>query len=160
MFRYCAGFCSSAVIAISLASSAYTAEPVTNAGTLTCTLAPSKELPVAGRTEAPVSCRFVSITGNDFQLSGRMLRMSTSEERSAEIVVAWSVVARTASIASQDLSGTYTGEMSSGSPANSGILFGGKEGGIELRSLSAGSTDAVPDAGLTVLELELAAVKV
>ncbi|KUO60567.1 MAG: hypothetical protein APF80_02600 [Alphaproteobacteria bacterium BRH_c36] len=147
------------------AGSGIAAEAIANAGTLTCTLAPSERSPATGQAEAAVSCNFVATTsGNSFDLTGRIVRMSTSVERKAMIVVAWSVVAPTATIDPADLTGRFTGELQgaarSGRTAGVGTLYGGKDGGIELRPLAARDGNALPDAGLTVLELELASVKV
>ncbi|MBU1211220.1 MAG: DUF992 domain-containing protein [Alphaproteobacteria bacterium] len=154
-----------AMLIVAGAGSSLAAKAIANAGTLTCTLAPSERSPSTGQAEAAVACNFVATTsGNSFDLSGRIVRMSTTVERNALTVVAWSVVAPTASIDPPDLTGSFTGEMpgatGSGGTAGSGILFGGKDGGIELRPLAARDGDALPKAGLTILELELASVKV
>lgn len=142
------------------------AEPIANAGTLTCTVAPSQQIPTAAQTEANVSCIFSSISGIDAELSGRIVRWAATSERKSVIVRAWSVVSPTPDIAPNELSGRYSGMMPDGKPDQSssshkpGTLYGAASSGIELRPLNAPDPVAVPDAGLTILELEISSVKV
>jgi len=148
-----------------LATSGYAAEPIANAGTLTCTLAPSDKVLEKARSEATVSCHFVSISGEDFDLSGRIVRLAAEAERSAKIVISWSVVAPNSDIAPEVLSGRFTGKLLDAGSANSeskspeGTLYGADQSGIELRPLD-NDPATLPDAGLTVLELDIVTVKV
>lgn len=142
------------------------AAPVANAGTLTCTLAPTEATPKSPSTTAFVSCRFNAISGSGFSLDGRIMRFSAVSDRRAKVVVSWSVMAPTADIAPEVLSGRYTGLLSGDEPAPAharsakGTLFRNGNEGIELRLLREPGNDDLPSAGLTVLELELASVKV
>lgn len=154
-----------ALLVAAASSAAIAAEPLANAGTLTCTLAPSELAVGSTQSVAEVACKFSSITGTDYDLAGKIVRMAPERERDAKVVVSWSVLAPSAEISPQQLSGRYTGTFS-GSQATSeqpegsaGTLFGSEQSGIEFRPLTVGQQN-LPDAGLTVLELEIAAVKV
>jgi len=144
------------------------AAPVANAGTLICTLAPADEAPSGARTEAAVSCRFNAISGAGFDLQGRIVRLSTGDARKTKVVVAWSVVGPSPDISPTDMSGRYTGTLAGDEArradndpsAPRGTLFGSNDSGIELHPVDGAGREIVPDAGLTILELEVSAVKV
>lgn len=136
---------------------------VTNVGTLTCTLSPSAESASEARTIAKASCHFDAITGTDIDLEGTITRVASQAERDAKVVLVWSVVAQSVDVSAKNLTGRFTGVMG-GTPtaANrdvpTGTLFATGEKGIQLRPI-AGDPASLPDAGLTVLELDIATVK-
>lgn len=155
-----------AAAASNVAEPAFAADPIANAGTLTCTLSPSEKLAPGTQTRAAVSCRFTAVSGEEVNMSGQMVRMATATERDTKIVIAWSVLAPTPDLPPHALSGKYTGKFAaddsnvSGGTQPSGTLFGTGATPVELRPLNSPAEQSLPAAGLTILELEIAQVKV
>ncbi len=133
---------------------------IANAGTLTCTLAPSNDDPIIA-TDAELSCRFDSISGQDAEFTGVVKRLGADEERDAKIVMVWSVLAPKTGIDSKQLEGRYLGSLGGRQgpelPDNTGLI-GGADNSIELKPLT-DEPDVTDSWGISVLELKIAAVR-
>lgn len=159
------GALAAAMLAASLApATSQEAEPAkpanANAGTLTCTLAPSDADPRL-TANSELSCHFDAIAGTDADFKGVVKRLGTDEERDAKIVLVWSVLAPTTDVGMEALEGRYIGSLEGqGSellPDNTGLI-GGRDNNIHLKPLTR-NPDVPGGWGVSVLELQRAAIK-
>lgn len=155
-------------LGLTLAASTFNALPATaavNAGTLTCTLAPSLVDPPEPAS-ASVSCTFKPIIGVDARFEGVIERFGVTDPRDAKIVLVWSVVAPEAKLPIESLEGKYFGSIAT--PADTALpgapespettLIGGMDKSVQLRPLTP-DPNVAPGNGVTVLELKLARMR-
>ncbi len=152
-------------LGLSLAATTFNALPATaavNAGTLTCTLAPSLVDPPEPAS-ASVSCTFKPIIGVDARFEGVIERFGVADPRDAKIVLVWSVVAPEAKLPIESLEGKYFGSIAT--PADTALpgapettLIGGMDKSVQLRPLTP-DPNVAPGNGVTVLELKLARMR-
>jgi hypothetical protein len=129
------------------------AQPVANMGTLTCAASPAeKELLGPNRK---LSCTFEPLTGAKASFIGTITRAKAKSTSDAKIILVWSVLGPKVNTSVKQLEGSYHGVV--GSEANG--LVGGAAGGIALKPVTPDELGLGETAALSVLELQLAAMK-
>lgn len=144
-----------AIALVTLASAAMTPgfatpPPITNAGTLTCTVA---NVPDDPKSNIDLSCNFKALDGTTSDYVGAAARQAGAFPPGKHVFV-WSVVVM-ADAKAPLLDGTFRGETGGqGSP----VLFGGKDKSVRLEPVTGtAQIDAVK--APTVITLKLAATK-
>ncbi len=140
-----------AVFGVIVPSSSSVAQPpVTNSGTLTCTVA---DVPSKARSIVDLSCIYKSIKGAEADYVGSA-GTKASGFPPAKFVFVWNVVAVVSGEAPL-LEGTFTAERGrEGAP----VLIGGKDGSTRLEPVTEKGQVPGP-AEITKLTLEVAATK-
>ncbi len=136
-----------------------------NAGTLTCTLSPSLVEPT-GPSKASVSCSFKPLIGTNARFEGVIERFGVTEQRGAQIVLVWSVLAPGAEVAIDHLEGKYYGTVATpadgSAPGSTGsaepALVGGHDKSIQLRPLTP-EPSVAPGSGVSILEIKVAKIR-
>ena len=143
-----------------LAGTALAAEPVANAGSLTCKINNPAQLAGESPVTADVDCKFDAITGEDFFLTGQIEQRATAEGSQPATVWTWTVLAPTASVDPELLSGRYTGTRpGTTEKSDEALLYSSKSDGVALRPLKS-SSPVLGEAGLTILVLKSAKIKI
>lgn len=132
-------------------------QPVANLGTLSCTLDPGTAKPFG--VERELSCSFDPVVGVKANFVGIVKRLGAQSPGQRKIVLVWSVLAPSMETSLSDLEGRYVGDLDAERRDGAHGLIGGTEGKIELKPLTV-NPGLGENAALSVLELELAAMKV
>jgi Protein of unknown function (DUF992) len=132
------------------------AQSIANLGTLSCILDPAEAQPFG--VERKLSCAFHPITGVTTGFIGTVKRLGADVPHEGQIVLVWSVRAPNQNTPPSNLEGRYIGDLDAERDSGAHGLVGGSKSQIELIPLTA-SPDLGSNAALSVLELELAAMK-
>jgi hypothetical protein len=156
MFRTAIGIVFASGLLVALPNFGSAQQPLANAGTLTCTLAPGTEEKFG--VERELSCSFQPLVGRKGRFVGVVKRLGAENPDRAKIVLHWSVRAPSTDIALRQLEGRYIGRLGSDSPDERPSLIGGKEGKIALQPLTVDPQLGI-NAAISILELELRGMK-
>ena len=149
-----------ALMCTATAMAAAAAEPMTNAGRLTCTIEP---IPAgATQPERDALCNFQPIAGVASNYKGTVKRIDGPPLVDANLVFVWTVLAPKEDLPPGSLSGRYLSSLSDDT-APSATKLGGlrresKTVPIELRAVTSAGPAAGDDRSI-VLELDLTAAK-
>ncbi|WP_306259128.1 DUF992 domain-containing protein [Pararhizobium sp. IMCC21322] len=128
------------------------ADALSNAGTLTCTVAPGDHL--TNTEPRSTSCQFEPLSGPRINFSGTLKRLSDPAPTADRIVLVWTVFTEDGEISGVDLEGDYKSAADSEATERHGHLIAQSNDQIELRPLVT-VPDAIPEDASLVLELDL-----